>query len=438
MGTTEPPRYADTELTKIAWMSAQNPHQEFHSLMHHFNVVSLCRCYHKLDGGKAIGADGVSKIAYGENLQGNVKELVEQMKQMGYRPGAVRQVLIPKEGKPGATRPLGISNFADKLVQKRMQEILESIYEPLFLNCSYGFRQNRGCHDAIKALYNYLYQNEVESIIDVDLANYFGTIDHQGVEEILRRKIKDTKFIRYVKRMFKSGMLKDGELTVNEEGVVQGSCCSPIIANIVAHYAVDTWIEDTVKPLTAGKVELFRYADDMVICCEYAKDAKRIKEALSKRLAKYHLKLNEDKTKLVKFSKAKEVCGEKQESFDFLGFTFYLGKSLRGKVTPKVKTMGKRLRSKLKKVNEWARGIRNQKTLGEIWKTFRTKLRGHVQYYGVSFNSKSVAKFLHIAERILYKWLNRRSQRKSFEWDKLRLYTAKHPLPQVKIYCRLF
>jgi RNA-directed DNA polymerase len=141
MGTieAEPPRYADTELTKIACLSARNAHQEFHSLMHHFTVESLCRCYHKLDGGKAIGADGISKIAYGENLQENVNELVAQLKRMAYRPGPVRQVLIPKEGKSGATRPLGISNFADKLVQKRMQEILESIYEPIFLNCSYGF-----------------------------------------------------------------------------------------------------------------------------------------------------------------------------------------------------------------------------------------------------------------------------------------------------------
>lgn len=438
MGTTEPPRYADTELTKIAWMSAQNPQQEFHSLMHHFNVGSLCRCYHELDGGKAIGADGISKIDYGKNLLGNVTELVAQMKQMAYRPGPVRQVLIPKEGKPGATRPLGISNFADKLVQKRMHEILDSIYEPIFLNGSYGFRQNRGCHDAIKGLYNHLYQNEVESIVDVDLANYFGTIDHRIAGEILSKKIKDTKFLRYIKRMFKSGMLADGELMISEEGVVQGSCCSPIIANVIAHEVVDMWIEDTVKPLSAGKVEFFRYADDMVICCRYASDAKRIKEALGKRLAKYHLKMNEDKTKLVKFSKTKERNGEKQESFDFLGFTFYLGKSLRGKVTPKLKTVGKRLRSKLKKVNEWARGIRNQKPLGEIWKTFRAKLQGHVQYYGVSFNSKSVSKFLDTAEKILFKWLNRRSQRKSFDWDKFRLYTARHPLPKIMVYCRLF
>jgi RNA-directed DNA polymerase len=266
MGTTEPPRYADTELTKIAWMSAQNPDQEFVSLMHHFNVESLCRCYHRLEGGKALGADGISKITYGENLQENLNELVGEMKRMAYRPGPVRQVLIPKEGKPGATRPLGISNFADKLIQRRMQEILDSIYEPIFLDCSYGFRQNRRCHDAIKDLSDHLYRNEVESIIDVDLANFFGTIDHQIVEEILRKKIKDTKFLRYVKRMFKSGLLAEGELRVSEEGVVQGSCCSPIIANVFAHYVVDSWIEDTVKPLSTGEVAAFRYADDRAPC----------------------------------------------------------------------------------------------------------------------------------------------------------------------------
>lgn len=438
MGTTEPPVYADTELTKIAWMSAQDPQQEFHSLMHHFNVESLCRCYHKLDGGKAIGADGISKINYGENLQENLIELVSQMKRMAYRPGPVRQVQIPKEGSPGATRSLGISNFADKLVQKRMQEILDSIYEPIFLNCSYGFRQNRNCHDAVRDLLDHLYRNEVESIIDVDLANFFGTIDHQLVEEILCKKIKDTKFLRYVKRMFKSGLLAEGELKMSDEGVVQGSCASPIIANVFAHYVIDTWIEDTVKPLSAGKVRAFRYADDLVICCEYTKDAQRIKEALGKRLAKYKLRMNGEKTRMVKFSKTKVRRGEQQESFDFLGFTFYLGKTLRGRVTPKIKTSGKRLRSKLKKVNEWARDVRNKKSLGEIWKTFRAKLLGHVQYYGVSLNCRSVEAFLTTAERILFKWLNRRSQRKSFNWDKFRLYTARYPLPRAKVMSRLF
>src|SRR5262245_4323422 len=167
MRITESQENADTALTEIAYLSAQNPTQVFHSLMHHINVRSLRRCFEKLDGKKAVGMDGISKEEYKENLQANLEDLIERMKRMSYRPQAVRQVLIPKEGKPGATRPLGISCFEDKLVQRRVQEILESIYEPLFMDWSYGFRPKRGCHDAIKGLHKHLYGEEVEVVIDV-------------------------------------------------------------------------------------------------------------------------------------------------------------------------------------------------------------------------------------------------------------------------------
>jgi hypothetical protein len=201
---------------------------------------------------------------------------------------------------------------------------------------------------------------------------------------------------------------------------------------------LDVWLEETVKPLMGGTIRSFRYADDLVICCRYEEDAKRIKEALAKRLAKYKLKLNEDKTKLVKFSKRRSRLGEEQEAFDFLGFTFYLGKSRKGVAIPKLKTNGKRLRIKLKRVDQWARQVRNRYTLKEIWKTFCAKLRGHVQYYGVSHNGQSTGRFLREAERILFKWLNRRSQRKSIEWGKYALFKKRYPLPEVQIYHKLF
>lgn len=438
MGTTESQRNTDTEMSKIAWLSTQNPAQEFTSLMHHINVESLRSCFDKLDGKKAVGADRVSKEEYGENLQGNLEELIVRMKRMGYRPQPVRQVLIPKEGQPGATRPLGISNFEDKLVQKRMQEILESIYDPIFLDCSYGFRPGRSCHDAIKELHNHLYKNEVEVVIDVDLANFYGTIDHKILEDMLRMKIKDSKFLRYISRILKSGVLTDGELTVSDEGVPQGSCSSCVLSNIFAHYVIDKWFDEVVKPRMAGQVRMFRYADDLVICCQNENDAVRVREALGKRLAKYKLKLNEDKTKSVTFSKRKSRQGVKQGTFNFLGFTFYLGSSKTGAKIPKLKTNGKRYRSKLNRVKDWARQIRNKKTLRAIWKTFCAKLRGHVQYYSVSFNMRAVIKFVLEARRIMFKWLNRRSQRKSFKWDKFELFMKKFPLPEVKIYHRLF
>ncbi len=233
-------------------------------------------------------------------------------------------------------------------------------------------------------------------------------------------------------------MLSKDELKVSDEGVVQGSCCSPVIANIVAHYVIDLWMKKMVIPRMRGKVEIFRYADDIVICCRYEEDAKRIKSVLGKRLNKYHLTLNEEKTKMISFSRLKQKKGIKQETFEFLGFRFYLGKSRKGAVIPKFKTSGKRFRSKLNRVKEWAKDIRSRKPLREIWKTFCAKLRGHVQYYGVSFNIKMVARFLHEAKRIVFKWLNRRSQRKSFDWEKFELFTAKYPLPQAKVVHRLF
>jgi group II intron reverse transcriptase/maturase len=327
--------------------------------MHHFNETSLKECFHQLDGKKAVGADGVPKAAYAMHLDDNLTDLVARMKRMAYRPGPVRQVLIPKAGTPQATRPLGLSNLEDKVVQLMMHHVLESIYEPLFLECSYGFRPGRGCHEAIRALHQHLYRKEVETIIDLDIANYFGTIDHGLLEAMLREKITDERFLRYMKRMFKAGVLTAGELKISEEGVPQGSCCSPILANIFAHHVLDTWFEAAVKRHCTGQVALYRYADDAVICCQYTRDAERILRALRQRLAKYHLRLNEEKTRLVPFATQAARRGELQGAFEFLGFIFYWGRSRKGVAIPKVKTSGKRLRTKLTRVKEWARTVKD-------------------------------------------------------------------------------
>jgi RNA-directed DNA polymerase len=427
-----------TKLNRIAWLSKQDCNKEFECLMHLFNKESLLECYHGLEKNKAVGIDGVDKESYGENLDANLDDLLARMKKMAYRPGPVREVLIPKEGKPGATRPLGISGFEDKIVQKMMQRILESIYEPLFLNCSYGFRPGKGCHDAIKDLQNHLYVHDIETVIDIDLKNYFGTIDHQLLENILRRKINDPKLMRYIIRMFKAGVLSEGDLKISEDGVPQGSICSPIFSNIFAHYVIDLWIQEEIKPNCKGKVQLFRYADDAVICCQYEEDAERLRELMPKHLAEFKLQLNEEKTKLISFNKNKASLGIIQGTFDFLGFTFYFGKSRAGKIVPKLKTRAKTINSKLKKVSKWFKETRNKIKLKEIWKTFCAKLRGHVQYYGVSHNLDHVEKFLYESTRIAFKWLNRRSQRKSFTWKKFELFKEKFPLPKAKIIHRLF
>lgn len=427
-----------TKLERIAWLSRQDPQKEFACLMHHYNEWSLTECYLEIDGSKALGIDKVSKEQYGENLKSNINKLLERMRKMAYRPQPVRETLIPKEGKPGATRPLGISCLEDKIIQNMTRKILESIYDPTFYECSYGFRRGRGCHDAIRDLQKHLYDKEVAVVIDIDLGNFFGTIDHQLLIEILEKRVKDVCFIRYIKRMFKAGVLKAGELTTTEEGVPQGSICSPIMANIYAHFAIDEWIHKMVQPNAKGEVRLFRYADDAIICCEKEEDANRIRAVLGKRLARFKLRLNEDKTKMVSFSKRKAAKGESQGTFDFLGFTFYWGKSRQGKLVPKVKTVGKRLVSKLKKVKEWIKGKRHEMKLMELWNRFRAKLRGHCNYYGVSHNYSGVAKFFWESTKIFFKWINRRSQRKSFTWVKFEKFMTRHPIPKPKIVHRLF
>lgn len=438
MGSPETCSMTATKLKQIAWLSASDPDKRFDSLIHHFNEESLAACFDELDGRKAVGIDGVTKAQYGENLGENLHDLVARMKRMAYRPQPIRQALIPKEGQPGSTRALGISTLEDKIVQKMMHKVLESIYEPLFLEGCYGFRPGRGCHDAIRALYQHLYGHDVQIIIDVDLANFFGTIDQQRLVELLREKIGDERLIRYLIRMFKAGMLSDGELVVSEEGVVQGSICSPVLANVFAHYVIDSWFETTVKQHCRGRVALFRYADDAVICCQYEQDAQRIKAALAKRLAKYGLKLNEQKTQLVRFSKQGKRRGEKTGSFDFLGLTFYLGRSRRGYITPKVKTSGKRLRGKLKQLGEWAKQVRNGLPLKQIWALFQAKVRGHIQYYGVSFNAKALNAFVCQARRIMFRHLNRRSQRKSFTWEQFDRFSKAYPLPPTRVHHALY
>ena len=253
-----------TKLQRIAQVSKRNPAKTFNNLMCLFSKEALGECFNMLDGKKAIGIDGVTKDEYAINLDENLENLIERMTRMAYRPGAVKQVLIPKEGKPGATRPLGISNLEDKIVQKMMQRVLESIYDPIFLKCSFGFRPRIGPHDAVNGLQKHLHNNEIEVIIDLDLENFFGTIDHKLMEQILEEKIRDKTLMRYIIRMFKAGVLAEGDLRKSDEGVPQGSICSPVFANIFAHKAMDLWIQEMVKPNCRGKVEIFRFADDGV------------------------------------------------------------------------------------------------------------------------------------------------------------------------------
>lgn len=433
-GKTKPKESMETALSRIAQRSKREPNAKFNWLMQHYSKRNLYECFKELDGKKAIGVDGVTKEEYGQHLTENLESLVQRLKTLSYRPQPVKEVLIPKDGNSGQKRPLGISVFEDKIIQLMTSKLLESIYEPLFRDNSFGFRPGKNCHSAIKKVRERLYKNNHTVIIDVDLKNFFGTIDHGKLIALLQMKIKDETFIRYIVRMLKAGVLGDRELRMTDEGCPQGNVASPILANIFAHYAVDIWFNDTVKRYTKGKTDIYRYCDDIIICCENETDAIRIRKSLIGRLNRFGLELNQEKTQIVIWDKLEH----KYDCFDFLGFTFYLKKSRKGFLYPAVKTSKKKFRIKLKRVSEWCKKNRNKYRLRELWKTFRSKLKGHLQYYGVSTNLVNVKKFVSKAVRIFFKWINRRSQRRSFNWNKFNKFLKLHPLPIIKMYHSLF
>ena len=436
MGETKPNNITETKLKRVTQLSDESPRRVFMGLMPHVNRESLISCFHELDGRKAVGIDQVTKEEYERDLVKNIDDLLSRMRSMTYYPSPVREVLIPKDD--GNFRPLGISNLEDKIVQRMFSKILEAIYEPIFEDWSFGFRRGIGCHNAIKQCNQHLFSGRVNYIIDVDLENYFGSIDHKKLVAILRMKIKDERFIRYIVRMLKAGILSNGELRMSDEGSPQGSCCSPILSNIFAHYALDVWFRDIVKKHAKGQVEMYRYCDDIVFCCELQEDADKIYRGLKGRTERFSLKMNVDKTKRINFSKAKAQGGERQGTFDFLGFTFYLGKSRRGNYIPKIKSNRRKIKKKLQVVKEWCRINRHRNTLCELWKIFCIKLRGHAQYYAVSGNYRGVATFFCQATRIFFKWMNRRSQRRSFDWSKFGRFLANFPPPRVTIIHRLY
>lgn len=343
-----------TKLNKITSLSYQNPHREFKWLMPHFTRENLISCFNELDGRKAVGIDRRTKDEYAKDLENNIQELIRKMKTLTYRPAPVREVLIPKSN--GKFRPLAISNIEDKIIQAMFCKLLEAIYEPIFCDFSYGFRRNKSTHMAMRDAIEYLKFNNVKTVIDIDLENFFGTIRHSDLLKMLSLKIKDKTFLRYLVRMLKAGTQTQTGLKKSDIGLSQGSILSPVLSNIYAHYVIDLWFKKIVPKHIIGKIAIFRYCDDLIACSTDTRDVSKIIHSLDKRLNKFGLKLNVEKTKIVKFNRYHFERGEKQESFDFLGFTLYLSKARAGGFsTVKAKTSKKTLRDKLVNVKEWVR-----------------------------------------------------------------------------------
>lgn len=425
-----------TELDHISDKAKRDGSCRITNVAYLLNEENLKECFGQLKKGKAAGTDGVTLEEYGQNLGENLRGLVERMKRQAYKPQPVRRSYIPKAN--GKMRPLGIPAIEDKVVQKGMTRILEAVYEADFQDCSYGFRPNRGCHQALNRLDKIIMTQPINHIIDADIKGFFDHVDHGWLVKFLEHRISDPNFLRLVSRFLRNGYMEEGKVVNAEEGTPQGGVISPVLANIYLHYVLDLWVERVVKAGCRGVVEMVRYADDFVICVQYKDEAESILRELKERLAKFSLELAEDKTRRIEFGRfAKqnaEAKGVKPATFDFLGFTHYIDRTRTGKYKLGRKTDRKKLTAKLKALNEWLKGVRSLIPLREIWKTLKAKLAGHFRYYGVSGNFRGINRYWLEAVRLAMKWLNRRSQKKSFNWRTFAQYMERYPLPKPTIH----
>jgi RNA-directed DNA polymerase len=401
-------------------LSAKNPEIVFNNLFSHIKVENLRQAFQALDGTKAVGIDGISKQQYAKDLDNNLKDLETRLHIGTYRPQVKREVLIPKSN--GKSRPIAISCFEDKLVEYVLGKALESVYDPIFIRNSFGFRPRRSPDDAIKANFNILKDNKRPFVVEIDLANFFNTVPHRKLMKILRKRINDRKFLALIARFLKVDILnQNGDTRQTEVGTPQGSVMSPILSNIFLHYALDTWF---VENYAGQEAVIVRYADDAVFMFSKEQQAKDFLEDLRLRLAEYKLSVNEDKTAIIDFAKGKENV------FSFLGFTFFWKKQKGwNKINLVIKTQREKLGKKIQEYTEWIKLMRSRVSRKEIWLITAAKLRGHYNYYGYYCNRGKLMLYYTSVIRDLFKWLNRRSQKKSFTWASFKGLLSREPLP---------
>ncbi len=429
-----------TKLDLITKHAAEDKNFKFTSLAHLLNEDSLKECFHMLNKRKAAGIDNVTYEEYELYLNTNIRKLVIRMKEGKYYPQPVKRVYIPKgEGK---FRPLGIPALEDKIVQMGVTRILDAIFEPNFLDCSYGFRMGMGCHQALKQIDNIIMTKPVNHIIDADIRSFFDNVEHGWMMRMLEEKIADKNFLKIINRFLKVGVMEEGKLYPTDVGTPQGGIISPTLSNIYLHYVLDLWVEKVVKERAQGFVELVRYCDDFVILVQRKEEAEKILEKLEERFNKFGLDLSKEKTRLIEYGRYAEAnaekAGRKPDTFDFLGFTHYCDKSRKGNFKVGRKTKKKKLNAKLKEMNEWLKTVRNLVKLEGWWEILKAKIRGHYEYYGVSGNYASICVFYKRCCKLAYKWINRRSQKKSMNWDQFYGYLGQFPLPKPVIRHKLY
>jgi len=431
-----------TKLILIARIAKENKKKRFTALMHLLNAEYFYECFKELKKRKAAGMDGRTVESYSEE---EIKQILDQtvtlIKQKKYHPRPVRSVDIAKGN--GKIRRLGIPTVVDKVVQLAITKILKVMYEPNFLEVSYGYRPGKDAHRCLKVINHMIMQKKVNWIIDADISGFFENIDHTWLVKCLEQRIKDPNFKSLILRFLKAGIMQDNIKEETEKGTPQGGIISPVLANMYLHYVLDLWFEKQEKKKMIGYIELIRYADDFVIGAQHAEEAKQILIDLQERLKKFGLSLSQEKTKIIEFGRFARENHIKQgkrkpDTFDFLGFTHYCSQTQDGRFMVKVETSRKRLNKAVMGMNAWLKSVRNQKQLKEFLPVLKVKLVGHYNYYGISGNLEGIRQYYQQTKRLLFKWTNRRSQKKSWSWESFERHLVLHPIPEPKLTYALY
>lgn len=412
----------------IAKRTKKFPDEPLTNLHSFIDLELLHGCLDALNKKGAAGVDGQSWTDYNEQRDERVPQLLEQFKSGRYCAPAIRRTYIPKGD--GKQRPLGLPTVEDKVLQTAVTKVLTPIYEQMFYPASHGFRPGKSQHQALEVLFKEVSFTGKYYIIDADMANYFGSIDHGMLREFLDQRIKDGVIRKMIDKWLKAGVLEDGLISYPDEGTPQGGVISPLLSNIYLHYVLDDWFIQAIQPRLKAASQLIRFADDFLLLFASKEDAERVMKVLPKRLGKYGLTLHPEKTKLVEVTGRDGTGGQ---TFDFLGFTHYMGKSRKGHSILKRKTSKKKLKASLQRTNEWIRNNRH-KAVVHLIKELNRKLQGHYGYYGITFNGRSLLHYHHKVRRLLFKWMNRRGGKSSMSWDRFQRTILKHhPLKQPRI-----
>jgi group II intron reverse transcriptase/maturase len=430
-----------TDLIRFTQWARESPQRQYTALMGMlYDPEGLNASFERQAANKAPGVDGMRKADYAEGLAERLADLSARLRRLGYRSKPVRRVYIPKTSGKGR-RALGVPSFEDRIVQDRASLILQAIWEPEFRGCSYGFRPERNAHQALKRLAEIIAVKHTQWIVEADIKGFFDHVTHSHLRRFLAHRIADPRFLRIIDRFLKAGVMEDGRFSASEQGTPQGGLVSPALANIYLHYVLDVWFEKRFAKSCRGKAYLVRYADDFVACFHLEEDATRFMVELNHRLAAFDLEAEPTKTRLLRFGdRARAQCKReglrRPQTFNFLGFTHFVGCTRDGRFVVGHQTQGERIRKKLKALNVRLATLRTHG--GKAMVAYvRRHLQGHIQYFGVSGNSRSLQEYVYQAGRRLFKWLNRRSQRRSVTWDRFHQEVARH-LPRPRIIHNLY